>query len=286
MKLVDLHTHTQASDGTTSPGDLVRQAQECGLAAVAVTDHDTVSGLAEAQAAGKEYGVEVVRGCELSTSTDMGEMHILGLWLPDDVSLLQGKLKYLRRKRGERNGRIVEKLQGLGIDISMDEVLEEARGECVGRPHIAAVLMRKGVVKDIGTAFKEYLGYYGKAYLPKEVLQPEDAVRLLCELGATVSWAHPMLSTTNAEWREAFLRRLVDNGLSAIEAYHSEHSAADIRACVDMARRYGLALSGGSDYHGANKPKIRLGVGYGSLRVPYDVFETLRTRRARQGLSV
>ena len=100
MKLVDLHTHTQASDGTTAPGDLVRLARECGLAAVAVTDHDTVSGLAEAQAAGKECEIDVVRGCELSTSTDMGEMHILGLWLPEDVSRLQGKLEYLRRKRG------------------------------------------------------------------------------------------------------------------------------------------------------------------------------------------
>ena len=228
----------------------------------------------------------MVRGCELSTSTDMGEMHILGLWLPEDVSLLQGKLEYLRRKRGERNIRIVEKLQGLGIDISIEEVLDEARGESVGRPHIAAVLIRKGVVKDIGAAFKEYLGYYGKAYLPKEVLEPEEAVRLLCELGASVSWAHPMLSKTSDEWRENFLRRLVDNGLSAIEAYHSEHSDADVRVCIDMARRYGLALSGGSDYHGTNKPKIRLGVGYGGLRVPYAVYEALQTQRARRGLPV
>lgn len=286
MKLVDLHTHTQASDGTTTPGELVRLARECGLAAVAVTDHDTVSGLDEAQAAGKECGIDVVRGCELSTSTDMGEMHILGLWLPEDVSLLQGKLEYLRRKRGERNIRIVEKLQHLGIDISIEEVLDEARGECVGRPHIAAVLIRKGVVKDIGAAFKEYLGYYGKAYLPKEVLEPEEAVRLLCELGATVSWAHPMLSKTDEQWRDNFLRRLVDNGLSAIEAYHSEHSDADVRVCTDMARRYGLALSGGSDYHGTNKPKIRLGVGYGGLRVPYAVYEALQTQRARRGLPV
>lgn len=286
MKFVDLHTHTQASDGTTAPGDLVRLAQECGLAAIAVTDHDTVSGLAEAQAAGKEYGVEVVRGCELSTSTDIGEMHILGLWLPEDVSPLQGKLEYLWQKRQERNIRIVEKLQNLGIDIAMEEVLDEARGECVGRPHIAAVLMHKGVVRDMRAAFKEYLGYQGKAYLPKDVLEPEEAVRLLCDLGATVSWAHPMLSKTSEEWREAFLRRLVDNGLSAIEAYHSEHSNADVRLCLEMAKRYGLALSGGSDYHGANKPKIRLGIGYGSLRVFYTLFEALQTQRVRRGLPV
>ncbi len=286
MKLVDLHTHTQASDGTTAPGDLVRLAHECGLAALAVTDHDTVSGLAEAQAAGKECGITVVRGCELSTSTDKGEMHILGLWLPEDVAPLQSKLEYLRLKRGERNIRIVEKLQNIGIDISIEEVLDEARGESVGRPHIAAVLIRKGVVKDIGAAFKDYLGYYGKAYLPKEVLEPEEAVRLLSGLGATVSWAHPMLSKVSAEWRDAFVRRLVENGLSAIEAYHSEHSDADVRECIALARRYDLALSGGSDYHGTNKPKIRLGAGYGALRVPYTVFEALQTQRARRGLPV
>ena len=200
MQFIDLHTHSQASDGTDSPGQLVRNAHAQGLAAVAVTDHDTVSGLDEAEAAARELGLEFVRGCELSTSTELGEMHVLGLWLPRDLAPLQDRLKYLRGKRSERNIRIVEKLQGLGVEITLDEVLHEARGESVGRPHIAAVLVRKGYVKDVSEAFREYLGYYGRAYLPKEVLQPEEAVGVLSSLGATVCLAHPMLQKLPVGW--------------------------------------------------------------------------------------
>ena len=241
MQFIDLHTHSQASDGTDSPGQLVRNAQIQGLAAVAVTDHDTVSGLDEAEAAARDLGLEFVRGCELSTSTELGEMHVLGLWLPRDLAPL-------------------------------------------GRPHIAAVLVRKGYVKDVSEAFKEYLGYYGRAYLPKEVLQPEEAVEVLSSLGATVCLAHPMLQKLPAGWLEAFIERLLPCGLTAIEAYHSEHSEAASRRCLELARHYGLGVSGGSDYHGTNKPRIRLGKGYGSLRVPYSVLEELREMRARRGL--
>ena len=262
----------------------MRNAQIQGLAAVAVTDHDTVSGLDEAEAAARDLGLEFVRGCELSTSTELGEMHVLGLWLPRDLAPLQDRLQYLRRKRSERNVRIVEKLQGLGVEIELDEVLHEARGESVGRPHIAAVLVRKGYVKDVSEAFKEDLGYYGRAYLPKEVLQPEEAVEVLSSLGATVCLAHPMLQKLPEGWLEAFIERLLPCGLTAIEAYHSEHSEAASRRCLELARHYGLGVSGGSDYHGTNKPRIRLGKGYGSLRVPYSVLEELREMRARRGL--
>ena len=196
MQFIDLHTHSQASDGTDSPGQLVRNAQIQGLAAVAVTDHDTVSGLGEAEAAARDLGLEFVRGCELSTSTELGEMHVLGLWLPRDLAPLQDRLQYLRRKRSERNVRIVEKLQGLGVEIELDEVLHEARGESVGRPHIAAVLVRKGYVKDVSEAFKEYLGYYGRAYLPKEVLQPEEAVLLCWQRKVFQNCVLSILSTT------------------------------------------------------------------------------------------
>lgn len=139
-------------------------------------------------------------------------MHVLGLWLPRDLAPLQDRLQYLRRKRSERNVRIVEKLQGLGVEIELDEVLHEARGESVGRPHIAAVLVRKGYVKDVSEAFKEYLGYYGRAYLPKEVLQPEEAVEVLSSLGATVCLAHPMLQKLPEGWLEAFIERLCPAG--------------------------------------------------------------------------
>lgn len=284
MRFIDLHTHSNASDGTDSPAELVAGAATAGLAAVALTDHDTLSGLDEAEDAARRQGIEFIRGCELSTRTDYGEMHILGLWLPRQAPALENRLTDIRHKRDNRNARILEKLAGLGIAISMDELLHEAQGESVGRPHIAALLVKKGVVPSMKAAFDEYLGSSGRAYLPREVLEPEEAVRLMAGLGATVSLAHPCLKPVPPGWLEAFVLRLKDCGLSALEAYHSEHSDADIRTCVDLARRLDLGLSGGSDYHGRNKPRIRLGVGYGGLRVPTAILEDLKDRRRRQGL--
>lgn len=284
MRFIDLHTHSQASDGTDSPAELVAAAAAAGLAAVALTDHDTLSGLDEAEAAASQQHVEFIRGCELSTRTEHGEMHILGLWLPRQAAALEKRLADIRHKRDNRNAHILEKLAELGIAISMDELQHEAQGESVGRPHIAALLVKKGVVPNMEAAFREYLGSGGRAYLPREVLEPEEAVRLMAGLGATVSLAHPCLKPVPPGWLEAFVLRLKACGLSAIEAYHSEHSDADIRACVDLAHRLGLGLSGGSDYHGNNKPRIRLGVGYGGLRVPLDILEDLKARRRQQGL--
>ena len=286
MKLVDLHTHTTASDGTDSPAQLMAKAAQAGLEAVAVTDHDTLSGLDEAADAGRAHGIELIRGCEISTATELGELHILGLWLPENPEPLQDKLAFLRRKRAERNEGIVRKLQDLGLDITMEEVLATATGESVGRPHIAEVLLRKGYARNSREVFKEYLGCHGKAYLPKEVLDPEESVRLLADLGATVSLAHPMLWKGPSGWLDTQVSRLKDCGLNAIEAWHSEHSEADVRACLALAKRFDLGISGGSDYHGDNKPSICLGKGYGKLRVGMDVLESLRQRRTAAGLPV
>lgn len=286
MKLVDLHTHTTASDGTDSPALLMAKAAEAGLEVVAVTDHDTLSGLDEAADAGRKHGVELIRGCEISTGTELGELHILGLWLPENPARLQEKLAFLRRKRAERNEGIVRKLQELGLDITMEEVLATATGESVGRPHIAEVLLRKGYAENSREVFKKYLGCHGKAYLPKEVLEPEESVRLLADLGATVSLAHPMLWKGPPGWLDTQVARLKDCGLNAIEAWHSEHSEADVRACLALAKRFDLGISGGSDYHGGNKPSICLGTGYGKLRVGMDVLESLRQRRMAAGLPV
>lgn len=286
MKLVDLHTHTTASDGTDSPAQLMAKAAQAGLEAVAVTDHDTLSGLDEAADAGRAHGIELIRGCEISTATELGELHILGLWLPENPEPLQDKLAFLRRKRAERNEGIVRKLQDLGLDITMEEVLATATGESVGRPHIAEVLLRKGYARNSREVFKEYLGCHGKAYLPKEVLDPEESVRLLADLGATVSLAHPMLWKGPSGWLDTQVARLKDCGLNAIEAWHSEHSEADVRACLALAKRFDLGISGGSDYHGDNKPSICLGKGYGKLRVGMDVLESLRQRRTAAGLPV
>ena len=230
-RFVDLHTHTTASDGTDTPRELIRRAASLKLAAVAVTDHDTVSGLDEAEAAGREYGVEIIRGCELGVQGQYGEIHLLGLWLPRHSAPLDAELARLRGHREERNLKILDKLRSIGINISYQEVLDEAGGESVGRPHIARVLQKRGIVSGFAQAFELYLGYYGSAYVPRTLLSPEEGVSLMADLGAVV------------------------------------------------AARYGLGLSGGSDYHGMAKPGVELGRGKGGLRVTAALLDALKARR-------
>lgn len=277
-RFIDLHTHTSASDGSDSPTELIRKAAALRLAAVAITDHDTLAGLEEAEAAGKKYSLEVIRGCELSVESVYGEVHLLGLWIPHQCEALQQTLETLRNHRTTRNQRIVEKLQEQGVTISYEEVLSEACGESVGRPHIAAVLFRKGVVESISEAFTRFLGEKAPAYVPRKLLKPDEGVRLLAGTGAVVSLAHPMLIRCPSSWFDELIPFLRASGLQAIEAYHSEHSARDERFCVALADRYGLALTGGSDYHGTAKPRVTLGRGKGGLRVTMAFLEALKAR--------
>ncbi|MDR1660463.1 MAG: PHP domain-containing protein [Desulfovibrio sp.] len=288
MPLIDLHTHSTASDGSDSPTQLVAAARAAGLAAIALTDHDTTAGLEEAETAGKEAGITVIRGCELSTmvENDTLRMHILGLWLPRNTGDLQARLQELRAKRDARNDRIVALLRDCGLDIGMEDVRRQARGESVGRPHIAASLLAKGYVKTLAEAFGRYLGRQGKAYVPKEVMKAEEAVHMLAGMGATVCLAHPMLDKPPPDKLEALVAHLIPQGLSAVEIWHSEHSAEDTRAALELAHRFKLGLSGGSDYHGRNKPGIRPGVGRGNLRVGMDVLENLVRLRRERGLPV
>ncbi|MDR1777715.1 MAG: PHP domain-containing protein [Desulfovibrio sp.] len=287
MRLIDLHTHSAASDGSDSPTELVAAAHAAGLAAIALTDHDTLAGLEEAGAAGRRIGLPVIRGCELSTTADKAlRLHILGLWLPRDTGSLEERLRELRVKRDSRNERIVGLLRACGLEVSMEEVREQAAGESVGRPHIAAVLLARGYVKTLADAFSEYLGRRGRAYVPKEVMRAGDAVRMLADLGASVCLAHPMLEKPAPEDLAELIPELIEQGLSAIEVWHSAHSDEDTRIALDLALRFGLCPSGGSDYHGANKPGLRLGVGYGNLRVGEDVLENLKRLRRERGLPV
>ena len=205
LRRVDLHTHSNASDGTDTPSELIDKAHAAGLAAVAITDHDTLSGLSEAEREAQKYpDMEFVRGVEVSTGSDHGEMHILGLWVPRDAEPLEKALAEMRAKRGERNARIVEKLCRLGCPLSMDDVMKEAGGESVGRPHIAMALITKGYVKSMKEAFDKYLGQTGSAYLPKDVMDPEKAVSIMSYIGCSVVIAHPLLRSyppAFADWK-------------------------------------------------------------------------------------
>ena len=295
LRFVDLHTHSTASDGSLTPSCLVKKAHSLGLVALALTDHDTLEGLNEAEteaetlkAAHPDVPFEFVRGCELSARCGPAEAHILGLWIDRDEAKLDGlkkKLLEVQAQRFMRNAAIAEKLQSLGLGVRLEDIEALAGGEIVARPHFAAQLLRIGAVKSTREAFEKYLGYKGAAYVPRELMKPEEAVSLLAECGATVALAHPMLMRCPIEELDKLITRLKFYGLNALEAYHSEHGAADERICVELAVRHGLLLSGGSDFHGESKPLVKLGKGHGSLRVSKAVLERLKQERRERGLS-
>ena len=279
---VDLHVHTTASDGTKTPRELVELAAQAGLCAVAITDHDTTSGVREALEAGKTCGVTVIPGCELSSITPSGEMHIVGLWTPLDCPLLETELRRLRDQRDERNKAILNRLEELGLPLSKEDVETFANGESAGRPHIAAALAARGYVRSKEEAFEKFLAKNRAAYVPRLLPTPERAVQLLRAAGAVTVLAHPMLIGAPLFWLERQAAELKKHGLQAIEAYHGEHSFSDIRRCVDMAARLGLALSGGSDFHGDNRSGRRLGRGKGGLRIPVSVLQTLQALHEKE----
>lgn len=286
MELIDLHTHSTASDGTDSPAELVAKAGKLGLKALALTDHDTVKGLPEAEACAKNLGLAFVRGCEISTRTDDGSMHILGLWLPEHCAPLEDYLGNLRAGRKRRNAIILEKLAEHGINLTMAEVRAQAKG-AIGRPHIAQLLLKKGHVKTLREAFDTWLGEGGKAYAPKPVPDAAEAVKILSSSGASPILAHPLLHEHSPQWLDDFVRRLKNLGLFGLEAWHSSHTPEQSRQIIQLAEKYDLALSGGSDYHGENKPAIQLGGGRsGNVRIPLTVLEKMRHKRQAMGLAV
>lgn len=285
MRTVDLHTHSDASDGQLPPAEVVELAAKAGLAAVALTDHDTLIGLDAAARAGAEHGIEVIPGCELSVVDGSRELHILGLWVRPGPGELETVLASLRESRDDRNRLIVEKLTAIGIPIDYEEVQDLAQGS-VGRPHIARILVERGVVRDYEAAFRQYLGRHGRAFAPKRELSLPTAVDVLKAQGATVALAHPYLLGENGRAMEDLVRRYAGLGVDAIEAYYTEHSPTRTREYIELARRLDLGVCGGSDFHGIIKPGIRIGVGKGKLAVPEAVLDDLKARRRAQGLWV
>ncbi len=286
---IDLHIHSTASDGSDSPSVIAEKAAALHLAAFALTDHDTLSGLEEAEAAAKRRGIPFVRGCEISTKTEWGEAHFLGLWIPHEkerLSELQSVLSSVRDARSERNKRMIEKLQALGFNVKFDELEALAGKSVIGRPHFAKLLCNKGIVKKPEDAFNLYLAKGKLAYVPRKVMSPEQAVELLKRSGAMAVMAHPrLLRKASTEELEKIVASLVPLGLDALEAYHSEHNADDVRVCIDLAKKYGLLLTGGSDYHGSVKPLVRMGYGKGDLCVSRGIYDDLLRYREKQGLA-
>jgi 3',5'-nucleoside bisphosphate phosphatase len=257
---VDLHAHSTASDGSRSAADVVREAKRVGLTALALTDHDTLDGIAEATAMGNELGVRIVPGIELSAVEGDNETHILGLHLSDTRGMESG-LVALRDMRRARAGRIVQRLNELGVRIELAAVLEQAAGGAVGRPHVARAMIAEGWAVDFRDAFDRYLGNGRPAYVSKERLAVADAVGLIHRAGGLAILAHPAHSGTKER-----IAAFVAQGMDGVEVRHPSHSADDTARLAALVEHFSLVPSGGSDWHGAAEgPRI-----LGMMRVPFE----------------
>ena len=276
---IDLHTHSSASDGTDSPTELIRRASAQGLTAVALTDHDTLSGLIEARSAAADAGIRLIPGTELSVDHDGLKLHMLVHFLEPQDGPLQDRLVELRQGRHERNSKIIAKLRELGYEIDQSDVDAQAGGEAVGRPHIADALVAKGFVSTRAEAFDGLLSDRGAAYAERLRLSATTAISLAAASGAVTTVAHPYTIDRNAETFPALFAELQDLGLSGLEAFYPEHSK-DLQAhLAALAKDLGLVATGGSDYHGTGKPGLELGSGFGDLVVPDTVLVDLEKRK-------
>lgn len=275
---VDLHTHSTYSDGTVSPASVIDQAVAAGLSAVALTDHDGFEGLDEAASAA-EGRIGFIPGVELSVDWEGRAMHLLVYWIEDEEGPLQDALVAIRESRAGRNVEIIDALREMGIPITVEEVLEESGHGVIGRPHIAAVLCRHGAAVDIRDAFDRYLGTGRPAYRPRKRLLVEDAVALARQSGGVTSVAHPHTVAESAErYREAF-EAVAALGVDGIECHYVDYPLELRHRLASWASELDVVPTGGSDYHGAYKPGIEVGVGRGDLVVPDEIVERLEARR-------
>jgi predicted metal-dependent phosphoesterase TrpH len=255
----------------------VHLAKTEGLQAVAITDHDTTAGNAEALAAGEEFELEVIPGVEISADSPYGSVHIVGLLIDVNESGMEATLKELRDFRYTRNVKMIEKLNELGIAITMEELITESGGDLVGRPHFAALLVKKGSVRSYQEAFHRYLKEGGEAYLDKKRLPLEEAIAMIKQSGGISILAHPYTLMRRDELNfENNIHHIVDLGIEGIEVFYSEHGRGDEARFSDLANRYNLLVSGGTDFHGSVKPNVKLGRGHGDMDLQYELLQTMK----------
>lgn len=284
MKYVDLHVHSTASDGTLTPSEVVDHAVEVGLSAFALTDHDTISGIAEARqraAWHRAHGhaIEVYSGVEISAAWQTKEIHILGLCLDETNELLQQTLAAAKESRERRNEKIIEKFQAVGIALTMDELRAEAPNSVITRGHFARALLKRGITASIQEAFEKYIGDTGPCYVPREYMAPERAIHLIKKAGGVPVLAHPLRYHLSHDELFAMIEQLTAFGIKGIEVYYSSNSGSDEADVKALANHFGLISTGGSDFHGSIKPTIALGSGKGNLKIPYSVLENVLAAR-------
>jgi predicted metal-dependent phosphoesterase TrpH len=276
MSRIDLHLHTTHSDGSLSPAEVLRLAHKAGVTALAITDHDIVSGIPEAIAVGTDLGIEVISGVEISSRVGKSELHILGYCLRWQDPELDQRLAALRASRHSRNPQIIEHLRSLGLDVTYEEVRTLAGTDAVGRPHIARLLMDKHYASSAKDAFDRYLAEGRPAYVARELPAPADAIAWIRAAGGVAVLAHPTWANVSGEGLNRLLMNLKTEGLGGIEVHYSTHTKRQTMDYLDLAKRLDLLITGGSDFHGITKPDIEVGTGRGDLKVPRRLLDPLK----------
>ena len=272
---VDMHIHTVESDGTYTPEEVIKRAIANNVRAVSITDHDTVAGVRAGEKAAKEIGLEYITGIEISCNDANLEVHVLGYYLDLDDKEFMNEIEELKKARETRNLKIIENFKKIGIIIDVDELKKMAPGNIVSRLHFANYLLRKGIVQSKDEAFAKYLGKHGSVYEAKENFPPERAVKIIKKNGGFVSLAHPLLISSDMQILEKLIERLKPLGLDALEAQYSSFSKTQIKALKRVAKKHGLGITGGSDFHGIN----RMGVDIGDGGLDYSQLEVIKNKR-------
>lgn len=281
MNLIDLHVHSTCSDGTLNPTSLVEYAAKKGLTAMALTDHDTVIGLEEAFQAAKNNNIELIAGIEFSTVYQERDLHILALDMDYKNPLFGEQLQMLQQEREDRNQRMIDLMAADGINISREQMAETFGEQIWTRAHFARYLANKGYVKHMWDAFDTHIGDHCKYYVPREKVSPFQMVKFIREMNGIPILAHPFQYHLSDQELTDLIKMLKRSGLLGIEAIYSTHTGTQESYLRMLARNFGLGISGGSDFHGANKPAIDIGKGKGNLRIPYELIDQLREAKLR-----
>lgn len=272
MDTIDLHIHSTFSDGTFTPSEIVGLAKDKGLSAIALTDHDTLDGFHEAAAAGRNYGLEVVTGIELSTVFDQIEIHILGYLIDDNPTVLDGLTSESQKNRLERNILIVQKLNEAGFKITFGELKEFSKEDILSRTHIAQLMQKKSYVPTVREAFRRYLSPWCNTYVPMRSFTAEKTIELIRNAGGIAALAHPVLYGLNYKEIDEMVSELTSFGLQGMECIYSAYTEREEAEMLRIAEKYGLCVTGGSDFHGAVRDEVALGC----ADVPISVLENMK----------
>ncbi|WP_058486113.1 PHP domain-containing protein [Defluviitalea phaphyphila] len=278
MNYIDLHVHSNISDGSMSPAELVSYANEKKIKAFALTDHDIVDGIDEAIKEGIKYNIEVIPGIELAAEYKNREIHILGFFIEYKNKDFIKKLNWIREARNIRNMSMIKKLNDIGIDITLEDLKKIAKKDLITRAHFGKVLLKKGYVNSLGDAFKLYLNPGKPGYVQRKVFSPQECINLIHQISGLAVLAHPTLYNLSNEELVKLINNLKKEGLDGIEAIYSLYSKEEEEYIKSLANKFNLLITGGSDFHGTNKKNIDMGVGKGNLKIPYEILDNMKRK--------